>query len=168
MYRSILGAILMSAAGTIVQTEEVAEAGIGGDWAAVLEHRRIPFVSYPYEWTFGMLKDAALLHLDLMQAALGEGMILKDSSEVEKMVIRSRLRGYQFMYYSVVIPAMIAALALAAAVGFVPRERGPIQVAALAAAVTTAGMAVAAALLAVLFGGESVASWIGDEEDGHE
>jgi len=36
---------------------------------------------------------------------------------------------------------------------------------ALAAAVTTAGMAVAAGLLAVLFGGESVASWIGDEED---
>jgi hypothetical protein len=39
---------------------------------------------------------------------------------------------------------------------------------ALAAAVTTAGMAVAAALLAVLFGGESVASWIGDQEDGNE
>ena len=28
--------------------------------AAVLRHERIPFVSYPYEWTFSMLKDAAL------------------------------------------------------------------------------------------------------------
>jgi hypothetical protein len=37
-------------------------------------------VSYPYEWTFGMLKDAALLHLDLMLAALDEDFILKDSS----------------------------------------------------------------------------------------
>jgi hypothetical protein len=49
-------------------------------WAAVLRHDRIPFVSYPYEWTFGMLKDAALLHLDLMRAALEEDFILKDAS----------------------------------------------------------------------------------------
>ncbi len=52
----------------------------GGDWAAVLEHERIPFVSYPYEWSFGMLRDAALLHLELLAAALEEGMVLKDSS----------------------------------------------------------------------------------------
>src|SRR5688500_7754539 len=32
--------------------------------AAVLEHDRIPFISYPYEWTFGMLRDAALLQLE--------------------------------------------------------------------------------------------------------
>jgi hypothetical protein len=49
-------------------------------WAGMLSHARIPFISYPYEWPFGMLKDAALLHLELMQAALQEGMILKDSS----------------------------------------------------------------------------------------
>ena len=36
--------------------------------AAVLRHERIPFVSYPYEWTFSMLKDAALLQLDLLLA----------------------------------------------------------------------------------------------------
>lgn len=48
--------------------------------AAVLEHARIPFVSYPYEWTFGMLKDAALLQLELLRDALGVGMILKDST----------------------------------------------------------------------------------------
>ena len=33
--------------------------------AGVLKHERIPFVSYPYEWPFSMLKDAALLQLDL-------------------------------------------------------------------------------------------------------
>ena len=49
-------------------------------WAGTLRHKRIPFISYPYEWTFGMLKDAALLHLELLLAALDEGMILKDSS----------------------------------------------------------------------------------------
>ena len=49
-------------------------------WAAVLQHETIPFVSYPYEWPFGMLKDAALLQLDLLLAALEEGMTLKDAS----------------------------------------------------------------------------------------
>ena len=49
-------------------------------WAAVLEHARIPVVSYPYEWSFGMLRDAALLQLDLTLAALDEGMTLKDAT----------------------------------------------------------------------------------------
>ncbi len=48
--------------------------------AGVLRHERIPFVSYPYEWPFSMLKEAALLQLDLNLAALEEDMILKDSS----------------------------------------------------------------------------------------
>ncbi len=48
--------------------------------AGVLEHARVPFVSYPYEWAFGMLKDAALLHLELMRDALAADMILKDAS----------------------------------------------------------------------------------------
>ena len=48
--------------------------------AGVLRHERIPFVSYPYEWTFSMLKDAALLQLDLLLDALGHDMVLKDST----------------------------------------------------------------------------------------
>ena len=48
--------------------------------AAVLRHEPIPFVSYPYEWTFSMLKDAALVQLDLLLAALDHDLILKDSS----------------------------------------------------------------------------------------
>src|ERR687895_559153 len=47
---------------------------------AVLRHERIPFVSYPYEWPFAMLRDAALLQLELLEACLTEDMILKDSS----------------------------------------------------------------------------------------
>lgn len=64
--------------GKIVGTKPAAEPSDG--WAAALEHERVPFISYPYEWTFGMLKDAALLHLELMEAALAADMILKDSS----------------------------------------------------------------------------------------
>lgn len=49
-------------------------------WHAVLEHERVPFISYPYEWSFGMLRDAAGLHLDLLEAALNEQAILKDAT----------------------------------------------------------------------------------------
>jgi SAM-dependent methyltransferase len=48
--------------------------------AGVLRHERIPFVSYPYEWTFSMLKDAALLQLDLLLASLEHDLVLKDST----------------------------------------------------------------------------------------
>lgn len=58
--------------------------------AGVLRHERIPVVSYPYEWTFGMLRDAALLQLELLAAALAEGMILKDSSPYNVMWRGSR------------------------------------------------------------------------------
>ena len=48
--------------------------------AAALEHPRLPFISYPYEWTFSMLKDAALLQLDLLEKALAAGLTIKDAT----------------------------------------------------------------------------------------
>jgi hypothetical protein len=73
------------AEGKLVGTEVEAEhgglpEGLVNGAAAVLRHEVVPFVSYPYEWTFTMLKDAALLQLELLQNALDEGLILKDSS----------------------------------------------------------------------------------------
>lgn len=47
---------------------------------AVLRPKPVSFVSYPYEWSFGMLKDAALLTLDLQWRALDRGFVLKDAS----------------------------------------------------------------------------------------
>ena len=68
--------------GRIVGTELAAGVDTidGEEWVGVLRHEQIPVVSYPYEWTFSMLRDAALLQLDLLSAALAEGMILKDST----------------------------------------------------------------------------------------
>ena len=51
-----------------------------GAWVAVLRHERLPFVSYPYEWTFSMLKDAALLQLRVTREALASGLALKDAT----------------------------------------------------------------------------------------
>lgn len=41
---------------------------------------RIPFISYPYEWSFSQLKDAALTTLSIQKRALTYGMSLKDTS----------------------------------------------------------------------------------------
>ena len=46
----------------------------------VLEPQRLPFVSYPYEWCFSQLKDAALTTLQAQKRALARGMTLKDAS----------------------------------------------------------------------------------------
>ncbi|MCC7415497.1 MAG: SAM-dependent methyltransferase [Acidobacteria bacterium] len=46
----------------------------------ILEPEPVPFVSYPFEWSFGQLKAAALATLDIHRAALDAGMILKDAS----------------------------------------------------------------------------------------
>lgn len=41
---------------------------------------KIPWISYPYEWTFGQLQAAALLTLDIQKKSLEHGMTLKDAS----------------------------------------------------------------------------------------
>lgn len=45
-----------------------------------LEHPRIPMVSYPWEWPFSLLKDAALLHLQAMDTLVPKGFWLRDAS----------------------------------------------------------------------------------------
>jgi len=70
-----------SSTGQLVATDlvEVDDSTRNG-WSGFLRHERIPFISYAYEWTFSMLKDAALLELDLVFAGLDEGLILKDAT----------------------------------------------------------------------------------------
>lgn len=48
--------------------------------SAVIEPQRIDFISYPYEWCFSQLKDAALATLAIQKHALDRGMTLKDCS----------------------------------------------------------------------------------------
>jgi len=46
----------------------------------IIQPDLVPFISYPYEWSFSQLKDAALLTLEMNKIALSKGMILKDAS----------------------------------------------------------------------------------------
>jgi Methyltransferase domain len=65
-------------AGSLVGSRQIADAEIDGDY--VLEHERISFPSYPYEWPPEMLHAAAALTLDLAQRSLDEGFGLKDAT----------------------------------------------------------------------------------------
>ena len=46
----------------------------------VIEPERVAYISYPYEWCFSQLKDAALLTLEIQQRAMQHGLSLKDAS----------------------------------------------------------------------------------------
>lgn len=48
--------------------------------AKVIKPLKIPFISYPFEWSFSQLKEAALLTLKIQQTALHHEMSLKDAS----------------------------------------------------------------------------------------
>ena len=79
--------------GRIVGTERLDDEKVtelDGDWEAALRHDRIPFLSYPYEWTFEMLRDAALLQLDLTRAAVDEGIITKDATSYNVQFVGAR------------------------------------------------------------------------------
>jgi len=67
--------------GLMVKSEE-ADLGLAAapSAIAILKPERLPFISHPYEWSFGMLKEAALLTLKIQSLALDHGMSLKDAS----------------------------------------------------------------------------------------
>lgn len=60
---------------TVISKTEI-EKGI----YKILQPEKIPYISYPYEWCFQQLKDAALLTLDIQLKALEYNMTLKDAS----------------------------------------------------------------------------------------
>ncbi|MEZ5142274.1 MAG: hypothetical protein R2726_07100 [Acidimicrobiales bacterium] len=55
-------------------------AGLPETWTAAVEHPRLHSWSYPYEWTFSMLRDAAVLQLELLRDALAEDLAFKDAT----------------------------------------------------------------------------------------
>ena len=66
----------------LIRHEEVQEPAISADANAykLLRPEQIPYISYPYEWCFSQLKDAALLTLKIAAKALQHDMMLKDAS----------------------------------------------------------------------------------------
>lgn len=56
----------------------------------IIKPERIPFISYPYEWCFSQLKDAARLTLQIQKYSLGKGLSLKDCSAYNIQFFRGR------------------------------------------------------------------------------
>ena len=73
----------LQARGWLIATEEIDRTtafSLGLPAKHVLRHPRLPFISYPYEWSFPALKDAALLQLDILLACLERDVSLSDAS----------------------------------------------------------------------------------------
>jgi hypothetical protein len=67
--------------GWLIPHEEVTPEPSADDRAyKIIQPTPLAFISYPFEWSFSQLKDAALLTLKIQQRALRYGMSLKDSS----------------------------------------------------------------------------------------
>jgi hypothetical protein len=56
----------------------------------LIRPRQVPYISYPYEWSFSQLKDAAILTLKIQAQALKHGFTLKDASAYNIQFIDSK------------------------------------------------------------------------------
>jgi len=56
----------------------------------IIQPERVPFISYPYEWSFSQWKDAALATLSIQKRALKAGMSLKDASAYNIQFVRGK------------------------------------------------------------------------------
>lgn len=66
--------------GMVLEHEEEPGEAFGPGICKAIRPEQLEFISYPYEWSFHQLKDAALLTLDVQDTALSHGMSLKDAS----------------------------------------------------------------------------------------
>jgi ribosomal protein L11 methylase PrmA len=56
----------------------------------IIQPEQVPFISYPYEWSFSQLKDAALATLSIQKRALKLDMSLKDASAYNIQFVRGK------------------------------------------------------------------------------
>ena len=78
-------------AGLMIPHTEVNQAPAESEAAfKVIQPERIPFISYPYEWSFGQLKSAALTTLSIQKRAMKANMSLKDASAYNIQFVRGK------------------------------------------------------------------------------
>ena len=82
LYEELLGKGYLIEHHEVAAGEESRTAHMDGSSCSykLLKPERLRFISYPYEWCFSQLKDAALLTLDIQLLSLVKGMSLKDAS----------------------------------------------------------------------------------------
>ena len=82
----------LAAKGLLIAHEEVVDGSVTGTPQSykILKPQQIPFISYPYEWSFSQLKAAAMLTLRVQHVAMQHGFTLKDASAFNVQFIDSR------------------------------------------------------------------------------
>jgi len=82
-YELLMGSGLyeeLTGAGLLVRHEELPLDDPDKTVFRLIKPEKIPFISYPYEWSFSQIKDAALLTLKVQKLCLEKGVSLKDAS----------------------------------------------------------------------------------------
>lgn len=76
----------------IITHEEINNIKPDGMGWKIIKPYQVPFFSYPYEWSFSMLKDAALTTLEIQKIAIKHGMILKDASAFNIQFVEGKMK----------------------------------------------------------------------------
>ena len=79
-FRSLAAAGDVAATTLLDDQDGAARRVLAEGWDAVAEHQAVDFLTWPYEWPFSMLQDAALLQLRLLETSVRHGWILKDAT----------------------------------------------------------------------------------------
>lgn len=66
--------------GTVIGSELLSAEDHVAPASSILRHPKLDLITFPFEWSFQMLKDAALLQLDLVRSAAQAGVGVKDAS----------------------------------------------------------------------------------------
>jgi hypothetical protein len=112
-------------AGLLIPHQEVDIEAVDPERAyRVILPEQIPFISYPYEWSFSQLKDAALTTLEIEKRALEYEMSLKDASAyniqfregkpvlIDTLSFEARRKGEPWVAYRQFCQHFLAPLAL--------------------------------------------------------
>ena len=73
-----------------LETSLIESDAAGATAHKVIQPEHVAFISYPYEWSFSQLKDAALATLSIQKRALKSGMSLKDASAYNIQFVRGK------------------------------------------------------------------------------
>ena len=76
----------------LITHDEIAENNfsVAENCYKIIKPKQIPYISYPYEWSYSQLKDAALCTMQVQELAVAHGMVLKDASAYNIQFLNGR------------------------------------------------------------------------------
>src|SRR5688572_13844225 len=79
--------------------------GTGEHAYCILQPEPVSYLSFPYEWSFSMLRDAARLTLDIALECMAHGMMLKDATPFNIQWHKGRMTFIDTLSFEVYTPA---------------------------------------------------------------